>query len=1073
MKIKTKLLIGLATLPVLFFLLIGVSWYRMINFNEMKTSLENTYQATFLAEQIHIKIRDEAIAFRNVILFTEDDAILQEIARIEAARESISKDIIHLESMLSSPEQKIAMANLRREIIEYYGFVDKGITHVGLGERDLAIQMVNEFGHQNREVMVQAMRELTNLLEGNMDSFLHEMPKDFEKMMLAGSIITLLGSFAIMLLLLRNTWTITFRLREMSTIMGNVAAGSADLNTRIASKKKDEIDHVADSFNLMTQSLSEQLTNQQNLNWVKSNTAEITKKLTETKDLESLSQKFLSNVAPLVEACHAVFYIRDTEYISDKILKSLVSYAYTDRLEINKTLRFGEGLVGQAALENVPILLTNVPADYISIKSAHGEVKPLHVYVLPVSFKDEVNAVIEIATFQQMSATQQALLDELIDNLGIVLESIMSRIQLAKLLQESQALMEELQVQSEELQSQQEELRATNEELEEQTAALRESEKKLQAQQEELEQTNAELIEKAESLEIQNKKFEASNREIAIAKQVLEEQAIALEQSSKYKSEFLANMSHELRTPLNSLLILSKLLADNFGGNLTQKQIDYAKTIYSSGSDLLILINDILDLAKIESGKMEVHLGEVLISDLADYVEKNFRAVANEKGLNFSVVLHDNVPASIYNDEQRLRQVLKNLLSNAIKFTLEGRVVLEIGSLEKGMGESVLSFAVVDTGIGVPEDKKYMIFEAFQQADGTTSRKFGGTGLGLSISKEIAKLLGGEIIVESIEGKGSRFIFNVGDYKESDQDQMIENEIIQDEVAASVETVDQGVQLEPKKQMYEGKSTIKKVLIVEDDLHQRNSLMELIGNTNVILSAVSTGAEALEQMKVNQYDFMILDLGLTDTTGFELMKSIKSNPMNEQLKVFIFTGRDLTSKEEIELRKYAHTIIIKDAHSPQRLLEELQLCLEVEESPNDEKQVEASNPKIRSELEGKNILLVDDDVRNVFALSSILEVHGVVVTYAENGLEALDILESRTDLDLVLMDIMMPVMDGYEAMHRLRKMERYTDLPVIALTAKAMKEDRDLCIAAGASDYIAKPVDPDQLISLIAVWLYQ
>ncbi|MEI2400980.1 sensor histidine kinase, partial [Paenibacillus phytohabitans] len=483
------------------------------------------------------------------------------------------------------------------------------------------------------------------------------------------------------------------------------------------------------------------------------------------------------------------------------------------------------------------IILTDVPSDYVRVSSGLGEASPLDIYVLPIVFEGDVKAIVEIASFKLFSDTQQNFLEELMNSLGIIIESVMGRIRLATSLEESQTLMEEVQAQSEELQTQQEELRATNEELEEQTQALRQSEEKLQVQQEELEQTNADLEEKAMSLADQNKRFEQTNREVEAARAELEEKAKQLALSSKYKSEFLANMSHELRTPLNSLLILSKLLTDNPDGNLSSKQVEYSSTIYSAGNDLLALINDILDLAKIESGKMEVNPSQVVIEDLADFAEKGYRPVANEKGLKFTVDVKKGVPSYLYSDEQKVQQVLRNLLSNAFKFTSVGEVKLEISSYQKVNEKPYLAFSVIDSGIGIPAEKQGLIFEAFQQADGTTSRKYGGTGLGLSISREIASLLGGEIILQSEEGKGSTFTFIVGEYQLGTEQQ----EAIK-EAAASYEQIIERLPKREKTKIVEQEvpvidehSQIKRLLLIDDDPLQRIALMEYIGVMDIII----------------------------------------------------------------------------------------------------------------------------------------------------------------------------------------------------------------------------------------------
>ena len=528
--------------------------------------------------------------------------------------------------------------------------------------------------------------------------------------------------------------------------MSGIANGKLDLTTEVEVKGKDEIDAVAKSFNQMTASLEEQMKKQQDLTWTKSNIAEITTSISGARTVESLAETFLSQIVPLVGGSHAVFYVvDDEEEKSEAIFKLRASYAFRERKHMTTSFRAGEGLIGQCAVEKTPIILSKVPSDYITVKSGLGEAAPLTLYLLPILFEGEVKGIIEIASFESFNEKEQTLLEELINDLGIILESIIGRIKQAKLLEETQILMEEIQTQSEELQSQQDELKATNEELEQQTMTLRESEQRLQQQQEELEETNTELEEKTNGLEKQNKLFEEKNHQLEMARSELEEQARQLALSSKYKSEFLANMSHELRTPLNSMLILSNLLADNKDETLTDKQVKFAKTIHSSGKDLLGLINDILDLSKIESGKENVNASSVSLNELAETIESNFRPVANEKHLGFHVVLNDDLPEFIYTDDAKLQQVLKNLLANAFKFTEQGEVRLEVSNVSTNDNHSIIQFSVKDTGIGIAKEKLELIFEAFQQVDGTISRKYGGTGLGLSISKEIAILLGGKI----------------------------------------------------------------------------------------------------------------------------------------------------------------------------------------------------------------------------------------------------------------------------------------------------------------------------------------
>ncbi len=1085
MKIRTKLLLALATLPLLIFLLIGISWFQLSNLNKMINTIKSNYEISYLAGQIHIEVKNEAINLRNMVILNDKDLVDKELTTLQANSDLVTQNIALMEAEAVTDKQAKMVADLKNTSQKFSAYKDKVVKLVSDGKKEEAIILISSTSSSIQEEFFQVITDINNGLEKDMSLSFLNFSEDFQKHIVIGSLISLVGLLTVTIFIFRSVWSIATRLNKVSGVMNSVANGSGDLNTEIDDVSNDEIGDVANSFNKMVQSLQEKTSKEQNLTWIKSNIADITTKLSGKQDVESLSQTFLSKIVPLINSSHAVFYLKDeVDQTKEPTYKLLASYAFKERKHLSNKFTIGEGLIGQAVLEKSPIILTDVPSDYVRVKSGLGEAPPLTIYVLPIIFEGDVKAVVEFASFKPFTPIEQTLVEETINGLGIILESIMGRIRLANLLEETQVLMEEIQAQSEELQSQQEELRVTNEELEEQTQALRQSEEKLQVQQEELEQTNHELKEKASSLEEQNKKFELTNREVERARAELEEKAKQLALSSKYKSEFLANMSHELRTPLNSLLILSKLLSDNHGGNLTDKQVEYSKTIYSSGNDLLTLINDILDLAKIESGKMDVNPSEVIIEDIAEFVDSRFRPIANEKNVTLNIRLKENLPHSIYSDEQRLQQVLKNLLSNAFKFTQAGEVTLEIDFLYQE-NRPVFSFAIIDTGVGIPAEKQEFIFQAFQQADGTTSRKFGGTGLGLSICREISTLLGGEIVVKSEEGKGSIFTFIVGDYLD---DQKAAKEIVTslNEVAITNETIDNksnGVNSNSKFIPFEVKQdevsietndNIKRLLIVDDDQIQRNSLMEFIGHKNVIIKAVSTGMEAIEELKVGQFDCLVLDLGLADSSGFEVLEQIKKNVENEKTKVFIYTGRDLSSKEEIYLNKYAEAIIIKDAHSPQRLKDELELYLnssseKIESSSHsDVVQIEPA-----SDLQGKKILLVDDDVRNVYALSSILELYGMKITFAENGLEGLELLEKKADFDLVLMDIMMPEMDGYEAISKIRLNPEFQHLPVIALTAKAMKEDREKCMESGASDYIVKPVDPDQLISLIRVWLYQ
>ena len=1051
--------------------------------------------------------------------------------------------------------------------------------------------------------------------------------------------------------------SLTAQVRNIADVATAVTKG--DLTRQITVEAQGELDELKSNLNQMIANLKETTERNQEQDWLKTNLAKFSRMMQGQKDLESVSRLIMSELTPLVSAHHGAFFIMDNE-AGVPTLRLIASYAYRARKHVANRYAIGEGLVGQAALEKQPILLQNVPDDYIQITSGLGEAPPRNIIVLPVLFEGEVKAVIELASFLPFSLIHQTFLDQLGESIGVVLNMISASMRTEELLEQSQKLTQELQSQSKELQSQQDELKRSNAELEAQAKTLRQSEELLKEQQEELQQVNEELEEKASLLAEQNQKVEQKNREVEGARLALEEKAEELALSSKYKSEFLANMSHELRTPLNSLLILAKLLSDNKDKNLTPKQVEFSQTIYSSGTDLLNLINDILDLTKVEAGKMEVNPMDVTVEDIKSFTKRTFDPVAHQKGLHFKVDSHAETPSAIYTDGQRLQQVIKNLLSNAFKFTEKGQVTLTIRKAEKGkrfasrildQAESVIAFAVTDSGIGIAKDKLQLIFEAFQQADGTTSRKYGGTGLGLSISREIARLLGGEIRVESTPGSGSTFtLFLPERYVEPDAPKggdelssgrrdrseawrtdggkergsprgrvavsnrprstaesggwmqsgggtavapaasveeetamsrdslpkphgfnddrdaievgdrvllIIENDVnfskillemarekgfkglnaldgeaglklahafepdaitldidmpgmdgwavldrlkhhpqtrhIPVHIITGVAERQQGLKsgalayLEKpvtKEALDESfakisnfiDTSVKRLLVVEDDETQRTSMIELIQHEDVEITAVGSAEDALRELSSGHFDCMVLDLGLNDMNGFELLETVKANPAMRDLPIIIYTGKDLSSAEDTKLRKFAETIIVKDVKSPERLLDETALFLHRVEAklPEQKRRMLERLHNTDAVFTGKRVLVVDDDVRNIFSLTSMLEDHGMVVSFAENGKDAVSMLrEQRQEFDLVLMDVMMPEMDGYETTRAIRDVPALKSLPIIALTAKAMKGDREKCIAAGASDYITKPVDSEQLLSLMRVWLYR
>jgi CheY-like chemotaxis protein/signal transduction histidine kinase/CHASE3 domain sensor protein len=920
--------------------------------------------------------------------------------------------------------------------------------------------------------------------------------------------------------------------------------------------------------------------------WLKAGQAGLSARLQGEQRLEVLGERALSFLAHYLDAQVGALYTLETH---DR-LRRQGGFALDPAQEHTRSVvALGEGLVGQVARENRLLRVKDVPQDYLPVSSSLGSTTPVSLLVAPASIDGVVNAVVELGFFRRVAAADAELLRRVGEPLAVAVRSSRDRTRLEELLEETQR-------QAEELQTQQEELRVSNEELEEQSRALKESQSRLEAQHAELEQTNSQLQEQTGLLELQRD-------ELSQAQLALTERAQELARANQYKSEFLANMSHELRTPLNSSLILAKLLADNKAGNLTDEQVRFAQTILAAGNDLLTIINDVLDLSKIEAGKVELQRQSVAIGPLVAQLCEVFEQAARAKGLGFSCAVESETPERIHTDPQRLGQILKNLLSNACKFTEKGTVSLRVGMA----AGNTLAFEVHDTGIGVPPEQHGLIFEAFRQADGSIHRKFGGTGLGLSISRDLARLLGGEIEMRSALGAGSTFTLKVplgaeqaeplalaapsapalevrppprpaksqlstpvlaAAVVEDDRAQVTAASrillVVEDDVGFAVilrdlarelgfqviathtaadalaaarafpvsailldmnlpdrsglSVLDElkhtggtrhipihvvsvadysqealsrgaiGYALKPVKreQLVEAlmkletklSQRLRRVLIVEDDDRQREGMQQLLSADDVEIVGVDSAISALEQLQQETFDCMVLDLNLPDLSGYELLERMAESDAAAFPPVIVYTGRVLTRDEEQQLRRFSRSIIIKDARSPERLLDEVTLFLhQVEAALSPERQRMLREARDReTAFEGRTILVVEDDVRNVFALTKILEPKGAKVQIARNGREALAALERADEngseaIDLVLMDIMMPEMDGLTAMREIRQSPRWRKLPIIALTAKARKDDQDKCLAAGANDYIAKPLDVEQLLSLVRVWM--
>ncbi|MBD8491298.1 response regulator [Echinicola sp. CAU 1574] len=913
-----------------------------------------------------------------------------------------------------------------------------------------------------------------------------------------------------------------------------------------------------------------------NQNWILKGEKLINESLQGNHSLHQLSEKILSFFASYLGMRIGALHTFDQE---NNLLKISASYAIPNN-ELNQETKLGEGLVGQAAKEKKTILINDLPKHHYKIKSSFGENTPDQLLLKPLIYNNQLKGILELGFLGEINKNQQKLVNQLEKNISIAIHTTQAH-------DDMRQLYEQLQVQSEELESQQEELRQTNEELGQQTEMLQASEEELRVQQEELRQTNLELEEKARLLEISNKQIEEARISIL-------NKAEELERTSKYKSEFLANMSHELRTPLNSVLILAKLLSSNKNNTLDKEEVKYANVIHKAGSDLLTLINDILDLSKVESGQLDIYEEDIEILDIGENMQYLFKEVAADKKVNFKVTIDESLPKTIHSDRQRLDQIIRNLLSNAFKFTpAEGQVSLNFTA----QSNNKLAISVQDSGIGISEEKQQLIFEAFKQADGSTSRKYGGTGLGLSISRELSRLLKGTISLISQEGQGSTFTLtipyrlelenqdsieatptHISSYPKSidnDNKLLIQDNhyipekitgknllIVEDDVnfAEILKNYSKEKGFETKV-VYDGESAInymsevspdavlldimlpvmdgwevlkrmkanarlkdipvhimsatdknhkqliesgaaefihkpvdqsvlervfrqlqnidqeglKHVLIIEDQKIQSDILKGHLQKEGFEVEQAFNGLEAIEFSKAKTFDCIILDLNLPDLTGEEILDKIKSESMNKQTPVIINTAMTVPEELQNKIRQYSNAMVIKTPKSNDRILDEVKLFMHKINKPDaptpSNGKTKTTSSASEKSFEGKKVLLVDDDMRNIFALSSSLQQYGLNVEIAGNGVEALNKLKEIGDFELVLMDIMMPEMDGYEAMKEIRKGGQYKEVPIIALTAKAMKNDREKCIEAGASDYIPKPVDLEKLLSMIRVWL--
>ncbi|TGM98957.1 response regulator [Leptospira dzoumogneensis] len=1209
MTIRARLFFGFS---ILLLILVGTSIFVIDKLSEsnfrLQKIVDETAKRVNLSNEILINLLEATRHEKNLILEMSPEKMGYFQERFNTATESVDERIFQLDGIMDDEGRKL-LEEFKTTWKEFKIYLDEIVSLALKNNNEKAFALSAGRGRLLRDLASKQIAKIVERSQKSMEAERQRNIKDYEYTFSVLVFVVIFSASAVVLIAYWIVRSITERIRFMAG-EAELIAGRGSMDRKLEDPTKDELRAIFDSLvninesfkevahnasivasgnysvdllprsendilgislTKMTQALRLTTSENERHNWLTQGQNQLNEKLKGDQSIEALAQEVVNFLGEYLKAQIGAIYLLDER---DKYLRLSGEYAFSGGKAANK-FSLKEGLIGQAAFDQKTILLTDLKEDQIRIVSSILDTKPANILVLPFLFEGQTLGVIEIGKLDQFTELEVEFSKNCMENIGISVYSAIARKKIQELLEETQA-------QGEELQSQQEELKQMNEELEEQTQVLKQ-------QQEELRITNEELEEQTQTLEVKNREVEAARSDI-------EQKSKQLEVSSKYKSEFLANMSHELRTPLNSLLILSKDLSENSKKNLNSDQVESANIIYKSGQDLLVLINEVLDLSKIESGKMQINIEKVSIRELMDSLLRDFKHQADKKQLSLVSVISSDSPEYIFTDPLRLNQILKNLLSNSLKFTEKGKISLEV----RPEGYQKILISVSDTGIGIPEEKQMSIFEAFQQADGSTSRKYGGTGLGLSISRELAKILGGYINLESKINQGSTFsLFIPLDIKkenvtsasylekvspvleekspsalrenrfidspnaEDDRNTISENDkvvlVIEDDLkfasvlikqahdkdfkCLSASTGEDGLVLaekylpsavildlnlpginghtvlnelksnpkvrhipvhvisgneysiEPikegaveylvkpvnKKELEEAFNRIenfinrkmKNLLIIEDDDSSRIAMRKLIGNGDVKCFEASNGRDAIKAYQENYFDCIVLDIGLPDMSGFELIYELEKIKGQTMPPIIIYTGKELTREENAELQKYAESIIIKGVKSEERLLDETALFLHrtISKLPEGKQKIINNLYDKEAIFQKKKVLVVDDDMRNVFALSKILKDRGMEVFKADNGKTALTSLDSRQDMDIVLMDIMMPEMDGYETMKRIRSDKKYDKLPIIALTAKAMKDDRQKCIDAGANDYISKPVDVERLLSLMRVWL--
>jgi signal transduction histidine kinase/DNA-binding response OmpR family regulator/CHASE3 domain sensor protein/HAMP domain-containing protein len=1190
---KRNLLIGFGLSLLLLVVSSVASFYSIRNLLESAALVEHTNLVILKLENTLSFMKDAETGQRGYLLTGDDDFL----EPYRGAYDSVLTNLKEIKGLTSdNPEEQASLEQLRAIIVRRQVLLQQSINARKNG------QGISFDTLQSGRLIMDNARAIVGVMEDREREFLAIRTQELNRV--SGYTPVVIVIAAILALVITSIFyarvkrdfeerarlqvaleekdrQIALRIDIIRSIAEKISAG--DYSSRINDDERDGLGSVSVSLNKMAISLDSSFNQLAEKEWHQAGAAELNNRMVGEKDVHTLAAHIIDFLAEYTHSQVGALYLLE----SNDILQLTGSFAFM-HTDSRREIRIGQGLAGQCAASSKTMLLREVTPKDITISYAAGEIRPANIVAVPIHYEGRIRGVVELASLSEYTPNDLAFLEAVTHNVGIAINTAESRRRMQELLEETQG-------QSEELQMQHSELESINKELEAQAHKLQVSDEELRVQQEELQQANQELEERSRLLEDRNQVIVERNLEI-------QKKAEELEISTKYKSEFLANMSHELRTPLNSILLLSRLLAENNEKNLLSDQIESAQVIQSSGKGLLDLIDEILDLSKIEAGKMDLEYAAIPVHEICADLEALFGPIAREKNLALNVNILADAPALLETDKMRLEQILKNLLSNALKFTAKGVVTLEVGILAEDT--SMVRFSVRDTGIGIPHEKQQVIFEAFQQADGSTRRKYGGTGLGLSISRELAKLLGGEILLNSETAHGSEFALILPIYPPAEKEQIVTHatrqqreDVWQDarkakdaatayiaaEIPAEIpddrdlvteednvilivedDTKYAGILLEfTRKRGYKGIVAVrgdhgvemalrykpvailldivlpvqngwqvmetlksnpvtrpipvhiisslearkeslqkgavdfinkplaleqmprifqqlenvltrnpKKVLIVEENAKHAQALAYFLENFNVSTEITENIFSSVTALKKKDVHCVILDMGVPDQHAYETLEMVKANQGLEHLPIIIFTGKDLSRAEENRIRQYADSIVIKTAHSYQRMLDEVALFLHLVEEQGGHKPLRKQQAPLKEVLEYKTVLIADDDIRNIFSLTKALEQHKMNVISALDGKEAFQLLEKNPQVDIVLMDMMMPEMDGYETIRLIRESSQYKYLPILAVTAKTMLGDREKCIKAGASDYISKPVDIDQLVSLLRVWLY-